>query len=188
MSLEVTINPKLLLDNNIKTTDLLFGGYKLYNSSCNIDNNIIKEAGISKFPKGTIGVYWGKEFTTFYLENKTLEFYLKDKIISVKRHGGVFVLYNGFSFSIYNKRIESIRLPKQIIAYYQQIKYEEIETLFGKADLIIQDCNNEYATNYESIFVYIDKLMQIYYCEFSYKIKEITISDSWAIIEKYWKE
>lgn len=182
MTLELIENPELLFSNNINFTELLFSGYKLYDYSFTINNDSIKSAVLQKLPKGATGRSYSnfsKEgYVTYFFSDKALDYYLQDSIISVKRNGGWLHFYNGFTFTIEDKRIVEIKISIQIVEYYKNIPESEIETLFGKADIIIQDMNNEYAECYKSEYIYKNRKMKIIFNYFEEKITDIYIGNS----------
>jgi hypothetical protein len=174
---EISINPAILFETTIPASQLSLCNIWLGDSSEKIDYSGIVSTGMEKPPVNTTSRSWrnGKSFYT--IDEKEIEFELKDRIVSVFENNGWLIMNTGARYRIKEKIVVEFAILDNLLEVYGKIPKNEIEKKFGKADKIKETREND-DTIFHTDYIYFDRQIRIHFNDLNKEIYLINIGET----------
>lgn len=179
---EITINPEVLFDSTIDTSEISVHGLKLHDKADlipldKISTTTFEQAppDILRFPNGVTKQSWKHDKVYYESSNGLKEYPLTDRINSVLDFGGILHLKSGAKYFIQNRTIIGIGIHQSIAAPYKKIHKGNIEKKFGKASRIEEDYEQTDGELWNTSYFYENRNMVINFFEPDNEIDFINI-------------
>jgi hypothetical protein len=178
MSFELSIDPDLLFNTAIPTTNLTLFGHKLYEDATHITIADITDTSMHALPEGiTRSAY--QHGKVYYEDNgEMVEYLLHERIASVVYDGGWLHMRSGIRYRVQDHTVVEIRIDGEPLKYYQRIEKSEIENTFGKPDRIKETYDPYDDTLFRTDFVYRQRMMRIFFDDWHKRIDGINLGEA----------
>jgi len=168
--LELTENPAILFEKDIHGAGIKVLGLQLFDN-CNLLNiESVDSITLEKPPTGVTELFEGDgESWHYMLHGQKLKFTFEDRFQSVITYGGCLHLKNQISVAIDAGMIVGIWVYCTKHDLYPDIKKEEIQILFGKADKIEESYFEEDDCLASTQFIFEKRLLTLVFNDYSDK-------------------
>lgn len=163
---EVTTNPGIIYDLKTPIDKIRVHGIGIGDDSLLIQEEDISTTTFEGGKRPQPGTVYKSNKVYRQIQNKLIEYPLRERIEVVLNSGGIIHMKSGTKFVIRNKTIVGIGLHDNMVKPYQPLRKTDIERKFGKADKI-----NETHEEFDGT---------LFYTEFKYFKRQLTIVfDDW---------
>ncbi|MFN8250767.1 MAG: hypothetical protein U0V75_02705 [Ferruginibacter sp.] len=140
---DVTINPDILFNLDVATSDIKVHGLKLQDGADLIPLHEVLTTTFEKaptdallFPNGVAMRTWSNDKVYYESSDGFKEHPLADRINSVLEFGGILHMKSGAKYAICNRKIIGLGIHQDILSPYKNISKKNIEKKFGKASRV----------------------------------------------------
>jgi hypothetical protein len=179
---EITINPDILFNSDIDSSEIKVHGLKLQDRTDLIPLDQVSTTTFEKapndvlyFPDGTTRLSWENNKVYYESSNGLKEYPLSDRINSVLACGGILHIKSGAKYVIRDRTIIGIGIHGNIVKPYQKIPKKKIEQKFGKASKIEEDYEQTDGELWNTYYFYETRNIFINFFEPEKKINIINL-------------
>jgi hypothetical protein len=173
---ELSLHPHLLFDLTFSAKELWFLGNRLGDPARSIDVQRISNADMMPFPAGATVARYKDKKTYYSMNDQWIEYPLAERITAALNAHGWLRTQDGINYRIRHSRIVEVRITTPLLDYYQTITKADIQDRFGPADQVIEQYDDLGIDT--TRFVYHERMMRIYYRDWTSKIEGINIGES----------
>jgi hypothetical protein len=175
---DISINPSILFETTISTSQLSLFGIRLGDPIEKVEYSNIISTGGETFPANVTEKSWRGDKTFYTLDGVEVEFELKERIVSVFENGGCIVMNTGARYRVKDKVVVDFIILDNILAMYKKVPKYEIEKKIGKADKINKHWENYDGTLFWTEYIYFDRQLYIMFHDWDKEIFVINIGKS----------
>lgn len=179
---DVTTNPDILFNADLKTSEIKVHGLKLHDNADLIPVDQVSTTTFEKYPadglrfeNGGIRGSWRNNKVFYHSKEGEKEYLLADRIKSVLDFGGILHMKSGAKYVIRDRTIIGIGIHGDIVKTYQKISKDKIQKKFGLASKVKEDYEQTDGELWNTSYFYDSRNMTINYFDPDKQINYINI-------------